>query len=137
MRECRTRWIALGLILLFGLSSIPVSESEQSTLSSYLTSLQSPTPTQGGNYGSDIALSDNRLVIGEIYAQIGDINEVGRAYIYDTDWNLIATLTPNTPETKARFSRSIDIQDNLVVVSSGYATVANLPQAGEVQAYDS
>ena len=106
MRECRTRWIALGLILLFGLSSIPVSESEQSTLSSYLTSLQSPTPTQGGNYGSDIALSGNRLVVGEIYAQISDISEVGRAYIYDTDWTIIATLTPNTPETKARFRKS-------------------------------
>ena len=137
MKEFRKCWITLGLIILLGLSTIPISESEQSTLSSYITTLQSPTPNQDGNFGIDIALSGDRLVVGEIRSQIDDISEVGKAYLYDTDWELIATLTPNTPKTRARFGLSVDIKGDILLVSSLDADVGDILQAGEVQVYDS
>lgn len=138
MKESKTCSILLGIILLFYLSSITITRaSEHQTNSNYLVTLQSPTPIQGGKFGSEIALSGNRLLVGETWAHVDEKNGAGKAYLYDTDWNLISTLTPTTPKQKGEFSSSLDIKDDILVVSSHRANIGDLPSAGEVQVYDS
>ena len=103
----------------------------------HVFTLESPTPIQDGRFGSDIALSGNRLLVGETGAKIDNKSEAGRAYLFDTAWKLIANLTPTTPKTGAGFSRSLDIKGDILVVSSYRADIGNMVSAGEVQVYDS
>ena len=139
MKEVRIFKIFLGIFIILSLLSVTISgaaEQESTNLFDYVTTLQSPTPSQGGVFGGDMALSGNWLLVGETGAQVGNTSGAGRAYLFDTDWNLIANFTQNTPLTGAMFSRSVDIKGDILVVGSPRADVENFPEAGEVQVYD-
>lgn len=100
-----------------------------------LATLQSIYPTNGGKFGGDIALSEDLLMIGE-WLGLVDGETVGRAYIYDSNWNLILNLTSLTPQVTDQFGHSVDILDDIGVVGNLNAQQGNLSYAGEAQVFD-
>jgi len=63
-----------------------------------------------------MAISGDFVVIGEQWADVESHEKAGRAHIYDTNWNHLATLQAPTPEADARFGNAVAISGNMVVV---------------------
>ncbi len=57
-----------------------------------IATLQSPVPSDVRWFGSDLVLYEDTLLVIGWNADPGDLKNVGGAYIYDSNWNLVATL---------------------------------------------
>jgi hypothetical protein len=97
--------------------------------------MQAPTLTNGGGFGSDLALYEDILLVAESEADLGDLRRVGRAYIFDSDWNLVTALQQPDPKTYETFSKSIDVWGDTLAISN-YENVGDIEGAGKVYIYD-
>jgi len=124
-----------GLIFLFIFATglvIPTRADEEYHV---IATLQSPTPSGVGWFGSDLALYEGILLIMEEEADLGDLKSVGLAYIYDSDWNLVASLQAPIPTAQDNF-KSADIWGDTIAIGS-IADVEDIEFAGEVYIFDS
>jgi len=87
-----------------------------------LTTLQSPEP-DNINFGWSVAISGDILVVGESFAEVDGKSKAGRAYIFDTDGNLLTTLQAPAPEENAEFGIAVDLCGDIVVVGEYKADV--------------
>jgi len=126
--------VLLFLSILIATTVVPINAEEEYHV---IATLQAPSPSQGGEFGFDIALNEDLLLIGEWQAKVGEINDAGRAYLYDTDWNLLATFQAPEPELGANFGYSVDFHGDMIVIGClGYNSEGIL-DAGEVYVFDS
>ena len=100
-----------------------------------VTTLQSPDQLERSFYGFSTSISNDYFVIGEHWATVEGHEKAGRAHIYDTDWNLVATLQSPTPEDNAEFGRDVVIKDNMVVVGERRGDVESMNE-GKAYVFD-
>lgn len=124
--------ILLSLSILILTLAVPITAEEEYNV---LVSLQSISPSEGGQFGGDNVLSEERLMLGEWYGLV-DGKAVGRAYIYDSNWDLIFNLTSHTPRGIDQFSHSVDLQNEIIVVGNPLAPIETYLEAGEVHVFD-
>jgi len=89
-----------------------------------LASLQAPEPSNNAWFGCAVAISGDVIVVGERYADPEGVKGAGRAHIFDSDGNHIATLQAPEPEANNMFGDSVDTDGEIVVV--GEFTVTSL-----------
>jgi hypothetical protein len=99
----------------------------------HLMTLQAPEPEDKALFGSCISISGDRIVIGESYATVNEVWRAGRAYIYDTDGNLLHTLESPNPKEHAGFGDGVAIDGDRLVVGEWDADVN--PDLYEGRAY--
>ncbi|MBA7666371.1 hypothetical protein ES703_74451 [subsurface metagenome] len=134
MRSNRTRLV--GLITLCIITSLLISPVRADEEYHVIATLQAPTLTSSGGFGSDLALYEDILLVGESDADLGDLRRVGRAYIFDSDWNLVTTLQQPSPKTYETFSMSIDVWGDKLAISNA-ENIGDYEFAGKVYIYDS
>ncbi len=135
MKQREIKGAHVGLIILFILATglvIPTRADEEYHV---IATLQSPVPSDAGWFGYDLALYEDLLLIAEEEADQGDLRSVGRAYIYDSDWNLVATLQAPNPETRDRF-KSADMWGDTIAIGC-IMNVEDIRDAGKVYIFDS
>jgi hypothetical protein len=97
-----------------------------STNGALLLTLTNPSPTAGDNFGSSVAISGTRVVVGAYRDDTG-ANNTGSAYVYNlssvTPTVPVATLNNPGPEPEAQFGSAVAISAAKVVVGA--------PRAGE------
>jgi hypothetical protein len=99
-----------------------------------LTTLQAPTPEENAEFGNAVAISGDTVVVGEHRADVEVINE-GRAYVFDLDGNLLATLQSPTPGAAASFGWSVAISGDTIVIGEPKAEVEGKLKAGRVHIF--
>ena len=102
-----------------GLSDKPSNDSNVHVYDidyNLVTTLYSPDNQDRSFFGNSVTISGDHVVIGERWASVEGYEKAGRAHIYDTGWNLVATLQSPTPEDNAEFGFSVAIGGGLVVV---------------------
>jgi len=88
-----------------------------------LTTLKSPDQEASINFGWSVAISESIIAVGESFAEVDGNSKAGRAYIFDTDGNLLTTLQAPTPEENAEFGNAVAISGDTVVVGEYKADV--------------
>ena len=133
-----------GVHLLETYGTISTKESSTLGLSSYLclsgaylfdtdgnllTTLQAPAPEENAEFGNAVAISGDTVVVGESKADVEAFNE-GRAYVFDLDGNLLATLHSPIPEAAAYFGYSVSVSGDTIAVGEPNAKVDGKIKAG-------
>jgi hypothetical protein len=129
--ESKNMWKTVCLIILFVLAATNMALVGAEEEYHVITTLESSNPQGFGGYGGDIAFSEGLLLIGEWWGQVEEVREVGKAYLYDTEGNLISVLQAPEPKKTDEFSHSVDILGDIIIVGSHTTTVEGLLKAGE------
>ena len=87
-----------------------------------LAELQAPEPINHAGFGYDVAISGDIVVIGESWAELEGKRNTGRAHIFDSDGNYIATLQAPEPEAEQTFGHSVDVDGEIVIVGVSHPT---------------
>ena len=110
----------------------------------HLATLQSPDPSPGYstsgqralNFGYSIAGNDEVIVVGEPYKNIGELNQAGKAYIFDKNGNYLTTLESPEPPTLGNFGKFVAISGDILVVVESYAEVNGKSRAGRAHVFN-
>ena len=114
--------------------------SAQWTLVSTLEPLVTSDPTNGGNFGWDVAIDDaNTLIVGAPNEGVGS-DKVGAFFVYKevatNSWKLFEKVTPaDGGRPGDLFGFSVDIDDSTVVVGARNATFNGIQDAGRAYVY--
>jgi hypothetical protein len=100
-----------------------------------LATLQSPEPQYNARFSSSVAVSGDIVVIGETWAEVDGHVKAGRAHIFDTEGNLLASLQPPEPEANAMFGWSVDTSGDLILVGEPGADGGS-KEEGRVYVFD-
>jgi len=96
-----------------------------------VTKLQ-PTPEADGNFGTSVAISGDRAIIGAI-AEGSD--DQGAAYLFERDgggsWLEVAKLLASDREVDDRFGVSVSISGDLAIVGAIFGGTDGLPVSDE------
>jgi hypothetical protein len=74
-------------------------------------------------------------VIGEVWADVEGVDRAGRAYVFDTDWNQLATLLSTAPRAGGEFGRGTAMGGDIMVVGERRGDVVSVKE-GKVYVYD-
>ncbi|MGZ9108869.1 MAG: LamG-like jellyroll fold domain-containing protein [Micavibrio sp.] len=89
------------------------------TTGALVSTLVNPNASVGDNFGVNIAISGNLVVVGDNFDDPGAVSAAGSAYIFNaTTGALITTLVNPAPTANDRFGESVAIEGNLVVVTA-------------------
>ncbi len=102
-----------------GAGSVSVFEQDGGAWS-LVTTLTSPNPEASGQFGYDVAISGNVLVVGAPFENSGSPAS-GRAYVYrrvNGVWTLSDTIVELSQSQNSRFGHSVDIASSRMVVSA-------------------
>ncbi len=102
----------------------------------FQATIQSPEPLSSNNFGLSVAGSEGIIVVRECKATVEDTVQAGKAYIFDSDGDLLVTLQSPEPQYNARFSSSIAVSGDIVVVGECWAEVDGYSKAGRVHIFD-
>lgn len=78
----------------------------------FIKTLQSPSPVAGAWFGMSVAVSENRIVVGEPSSNSGQ----GRVYIFDSNGNPLNTLQSPSPQANAWFGYSVSVSGDRILV---------------------
>ncbi|MHA2247888.1 MAG: hypothetical protein ACXADY_23275 [Candidatus Hodarchaeales archaeon] len=131
----RLNYIVIFVLISF-LGSIFVSPVTAQTDYQLISTFQSPEIGGGRNFGISVAIDGDIIVIGEHKADPG-ITNAGKAYIYNTNGDLIATLTAPEPQMNANFGWSVAVSGDKVVVGELNAEVNSESYAGRAHIFSS
>lgn len=98
--------------------------------------LTSPNPEASGQFGYDVAISDDYLIVGAPFEDSGQLDS-GRAYLYQRSgnaWLLVDTILELSQSVRSRFGHSVDLEGNQLVVSAIRSAFFG-PDAGAVYFY--
>jgi hypothetical protein len=99
-----------------------------------IASLQAVEPEENGQFGEEVAIGGGIVVVGERRGDAEVINE-GRAYVFDLEGNLLASLIAPDPEVGAQFGSRVDTDGEVVVVGEYAASVDGFSKRGKVYVY--
>jgi hypothetical protein len=94
-----------------------------------LTTLQAPIPEEGAEFGCAVAINVDTIAVGEYKADVEAFNE-GKAYVFDLDGNLLATLQSPVPDVAAYFGYSVAVNGDTIVVGEPSSKVEGKSKAG-------
>ena len=100
-----------------------------------VTILQSPDQQEHSFFGFSTSISGDYVVIGEHWASVDGHEKAGRAHIYDTGWNYVASLQSPTPEDNAEFGLDVVTGGDIVVVGERRGDVESMNE-GKAYVYD-
>lgn len=102
-----------------------------------LVELESPNPECDGQFGYDVSLENNRLVVGAPFEDVGGTVDAGRTYVYSLSggtWALAQTLTEINAFPQSRFGHSVSV-DGVRIAVSAIRSAFFGPSAGAVYVY--
>lgn len=83
-----------------------------------LAKLIAPDGEVGRRFGSSVALSENRALVGATWYNSGGVTS-GKAFVFDaTTGQQLATLAPDDPTPRKEFGESVAIAGNLAIVGA-------------------
>jgi hypothetical protein len=100
-----------------------------------ITTIQPPDLQERTYFGFSTSMNDDYFVIGERWATVDDHEKAGRAHIYDTNWNHVATLQSPTPEDNGEFGLDVVIGGDIVVVGERRGDVESMNE-GKAYVFD-
>jgi len=103
----------------------------------YIASIQDPEQKISGGFGVPAAVSGEIIVAAASFAMVEGLQTAGKAYIFDYDGNLIATLQSPEPTEEVFFGYPLDVSGDIVLITEWRATVEGKDKAGLVHIYDS
>jgi hypothetical protein len=102
-----------------------------------ITTLTSPTPQPGGDFGLSVSISGTTVVVGAPFETANALPNAGHAYVFDaTDGSLITTLTSPHAQNGGRFGVSVSISGTTVVVGAPDETANLMRTAGHAYVFD-
>ena len=101
----------------------------------HVTTLNAPNKEERTIFGISTSMSSDYVVVGEPWATVDGIEKAGKAHIFSTEWNHIATLQSPTPEALAEFGRDVAMGGDIIVVGERKADVDAMNE-GKVYVYD-
>ncbi len=93
--------------------------------------LQSPEPEANAEFGGEVAVSEDIIAVGEYNADVEVLNE-GKAFMFDSEGNLLSTLQSPEPRIGAKFGWSVALSKGIALVGEPEATVEGHSKAGKV-----
>ena len=100
-----------------------------------VATIQPPDLQERTFFGFSTSMNDDYLVIGERWATVDGYEKAGRAHIYDTNWNHMATLQSPTPENNGEFGLDVVIGGDIVVVGERRGDVESMNE-GKAYVFD-
>jgi ELWxxDGT repeat protein len=83
-----------------------------------LRTIANPSQVSGDNFGREIAMSGNNLVIGALFEDTGAVS-AGSAYVFNsTTGALLRTYRNPTPQLNEQFGSSVAIQGDTVAIAA-------------------
>jgi hypothetical protein len=101
----------------------------------HITTLRSPSMKPNGKFGRSIEMNDEFIVISEVGTSDNSLKECS-VYVYDYDWNLVATLHSPDDQPYSHYGRALEITNDLLLVCERWATVDGHVRAGRAHLYD-
>ncbi|MHA1945483.1 MAG: hypothetical protein ACXAC6_04630 [Candidatus Hodarchaeales archaeon] len=83
-----------------------------------LANLTAPEPQLNANFGWSVAVSGDRVVVGEILADINGVQNAGRVHIFSTAGVHLKTLNATTPIEGVEYGVSVAIDENIILVGT-------------------
>jgi plastocyanin len=136
MREGRVGSIVVLLFLSILITSTGVSIKAEEEYH-IAAILQSPEPKSLAKFGYSLAVSEDLIVVGEHLAKVEGYASAGKAYIFDLDGNLKATLHSPIPQRTGQFGWWVAISGDIVVIGEIFAEVEGKFYAGKAHIFDS
>lgn len=102
-----------------------------------LTTLKSPEPQVNTVFGYSVAVDGDVIVVGEPGYIVNGVHDVGRAYIFTTEGNLLAILLSPTPDANSRFGGSVAVSGDIVIAGEQNHKVEDILDAGLAHVFDS
>jgi len=121
------------LILMVILTQIPSVYAEEEY--HHVLTLDSPDPESNTYFGYSIVVGEDIIVVGEVWSKVEGYYHAGKAYIYDYDGNLKASLQSTTPMTEATFGRSVALDGETIIVGEPTVGVEGIA-SGKVNIFD-
>ena len=111
------------------------------TTTGLITTLTSPAPQTGGEFGTSVAVSGTTVVVGARLESAGTPAQpsAGNAYVFDaTDGSLVTTLTSPNAQSNGRFGLSVAVSGTMVVVGAPDESAGTpaQPEAGHAYVFD-
>jgi hypothetical protein len=111
----------------------------------HISTLSAPNPGNIDKFGSELALGDEYIYIGDKNAAVDGVERAGEVYIYDRSGKLVNTISAESPSGGAYFGHSIDFCDGLLIVGEPSAEVSVVEEgteklrveAGRIHVYNS
>jgi hypothetical protein len=100
-----------------------------------ITTIQAPEQVEGTMFGISIAIRGETVVVGEVWADVEGHDRAGRAYVFDTDWNHLATLQSTAPKDEGEFGIGTAIGGDIMVVGERRGDVISINE-GKAYVYD-
>jgi hypothetical protein len=107
------------------------------TAGNYIASIQDPEQQISGGFGVPAAVSGDIIVSAASFAMVEGLQMAGKAYIFDYDGNLVATLQSPEPTEEVIFGFPLDASGDIVLVTEWHAAVEGKDEAGVAHIYDS
>ncbi len=95
----------------------------------YEEKLVAPDASKGAEFGRAVAIQGNMVIVGARFAQVGELDKAGAAYIYRSYggmWHFEQKITSPIPANEDNFGRALAVQgDTLVVTARKEKTTAD------------
>jgi len=100
----------------------------------HVLTLEAPDPEKSAWYGYLVEISGNIIVLSEPFADVDDIPDAGKVYIYDVDGTLLSTLQSPEPGNVYEFGKNFDLHNDTIIVKE-YTDIGNLDGAGKAHVF--
>ncbi|KAJ5069909.1 hypothetical protein M0811_11421 [Anaeramoeba ignava] len=90
-------------------------------------------------FGWEVSIYDNFIIVGSPYASVGSNSSQGKAYVFNfngTNWNLFQILTASDGASANYFGIGVSILKNYIVVGASTATVGSNPSQGKAYVFN-
>lgn len=107
------------------------------TSGALVATLNNPAPAAGDAFGSSVAISGTRVVVGAESDDPGGVNGAGAAYVFDAITGaLVASLNSPPPAVNDDFGFSVAISDTRVVVGAERDDPGGVDGAGAAYVFE-
>ncbi len=105
---------------------------------SLTTTFTSPNTTTTDRFGTSVAMDGQQTIIGAPEKTFYPATNygTGKAYIYDSDDNLAATLSGSGAAVGDGFGTDVDITENRAIVGAPYNEVSSVENAGSATVFN-
>ena len=107
------------------------------TEGNYIASIQDPELLASSAFGTSVAVNGDIIVAGAWGATVEDVATAGKAYVFDNEGNLVATLQSPEPQEVGYFGYPMDVSGEIVLVNEWFARVEGKDRAGRAHIFDS